>query len=176
MTTSVLRTDHSRSDDVFFTIMSLVMLATVLYGFAHTYFMAGMVRAPLPSVLVHVHGVAFTAWILLFLVQTVLIGARKVRLHRTLGWAGAGLAMAMMVLGVLATNAALRRGVVPPGFTVPVYFLLNNGQVIVFAAMVAWGVAVRYNKPVHKRLMLLATLGIMGPAIARWPIVQTHAN
>ena len=28
----------------------------------------------------------------------------------------------------------------------------------------------RYNRPIHKRLMLLATLAIMGPAISRWPL------
>jgi hypothetical protein len=150
--------------------MALVMLGTVLFGFAHTYFLAGMVMAPLPSLLVHIHGAAFTAWILLFLVQTVLISAGKVRLHRTLGWVGAFLAAAMLALGVSATIAAVRRGVTPPGFTMGSFLLLNNFEVILFAAVVAWGVAVRYNRPVHKRLMLLATLDLMGPAISRWPL------
>jgi hypothetical protein len=168
--TATARPVRSRTDDIFFTLMSLVMLGTVLFGFAHTYFLAGMVMAPLPSVLVHVHGAAFTCWILLFLVQTVLIGNGKVRLHRTLGWAGAFLAAAMMVLGLLATSAAIRRGITPPGFTTPSFLLLNDSEVIVFAALVAWAVAVRYDKPIHKRLMLLATLVLMGPAISRWPL------
>ena len=173
MVNAVARPVRSRTDDVFFTVMSLVMLGTVLYGFAQTYFLAGMVRAHLPSVLVHVHGAVFTAWILLFVVQTVLIDMKKIKLHRMLGWVGAGLAAAMLVLGVMATSALLRRGITPPGFTPPQFLVLNDFEILLFAGLVAWGVSVRYNKPIHKRLMLLATLDIMGPAISRWPIVQT---
>ena len=173
MVNAVARPVRSRTDDVFFTVMSLVMLGTVLYGFAQTYFLAGMVRAHLPSVLVHVHGAVFTAWILLFVVQTVLIDMKKIKLHRMLGWVGAGLAAAMLVLGVMVTSALLRRGITPPGFTPPQFLVLNDFEILLFAGLVAWGVSVRYNKPIHKRLMLLATLDIMGPAISRWPIVQT---
>jgi hypothetical protein len=174
MATLVARPVRSRTDDVFFTVMSLVMLGTVVYGFAQTYFLAGMVRAKLPSVLVHVHGAAFTCWILLFVVQCVLIDMKKIKLHRTLGWVGAFLAAAMLVLGVWATFAMLRRGVTVPGFTPGQFLVLNNVEIVLFAGLVAWGVSERYNKPIHKRLMLLATLDIMGPAISRWPIVQTR--
>jgi len=170
----IVRPVRSRTDDIFFTIMSLVMLATVLFGFAHTYFLAGMILAPLPSVLVHIHGAVFSTWILLFLIQTTLISVGKVRLHRTLGWVGAFLAAAMLVLGVLATYAEVRRGVTVPGFTVPAHFATNDLEVILFAALVAWGIAMRYNPPIHKRLMLFATLSLMGPAIARWPLQIMH--
>ena len=39
---------HLRSDDVFFFSMAVVAALTVLVGFARTYFLAGMMRAPLP--------------------------------------------------------------------------------------------------------------------------------
>jgi hypothetical protein len=174
MANLIARPVRSRTDDIFFTIMSVVMLATVLFGFARTYFLAGMIRAPLPSILVHIHGAVFSSWILLFLIQTTLISVGNVRLHRKLGWVGAFLAAAMLVLGVLATCAAVRRGVTGAGFTLPLFFVLNNLEVILFAALVAWGIAVRYNRPIHKRLMLLATLALMGPAIGRWPLQFMH--
>jgi uncharacterized membrane protein YqgA involved in biofilm formation len=56
--------------------------------------------------------------------------------------------------------------VTPPGFMLPVSFALNNLQVILFAALVGWAIAVRYDRPIHKRLMLIATLGSMAPAIS----------
>ena len=169
MATLTARPVRSRTDDIFFGVMSLVMLGTVFFGFGHTYFLVGMFRIPM-SLLVHIHGAAFSCWILLFLVQTVLISVGKVRLHRTLGWVGAFLAGAILVRGVLTTLGAVRRGFTLPGFSISVFFLLNCLEVILFAVLVAWGVAMRYNRPIHKRLMLLATLAIMGPAISRWPL------
>ncbi len=42
--------------------MAVVSLIAVFVGFARTYFLAGMFRAPLPNLLVHIHGAAFTLW------------------------------------------------------------------------------------------------------------------
>jgi len=41
----------------FFVGMSLLLLATVLVGFAKSYFLAGLIRAPLPNWLIHLHAV-----------------------------------------------------------------------------------------------------------------------
>ena len=46
--------------------------------------------------LVHVHAALFTAWVLLFVVQTAFIAQRRITLHRKLGIAGAVLAAAMV--------------------------------------------------------------------------------
>src|SRR5436190_9714542 len=45
--------------------MALLMLATVFLGFARSYFLAGVFNAPLPNWLIHLHGAAFSSWILL---------------------------------------------------------------------------------------------------------------
>src|SRR5271168_1626761 len=88
-------------DRMFFSGMILLLWATVLFGFAKTYFMAGMIAAPLPNRLVHVHGAVFTLWMVLLLVQEVLIAGRKITWHKQLGLAGFGLSVAMLVMGVL---------------------------------------------------------------------------
>ena len=103
-----VRTPNRAWDRMFFSAMALLVLASVLYGFARTYFLAGMVAAPLPNRLIHVHGAAFTLWIVLLIVQTALISARRVRVHMTLGMGGFGLAVAMVGLGVFAAADALR--------------------------------------------------------------------
>ena len=99
---SVPRRVNRGGERMFFSGMTLLMTGTVVLGFWPTYFGAGMLTAPLPSTLVHVHGAAFTVWMILLLVQVALISAKKVKVHRTLGMAGFGLAVAMVVLGVLA--------------------------------------------------------------------------
>jgi hypothetical protein len=39
----------------------------------------------------------------------------------------------------------------------------------VFAVLIAWAMIVRRIPAAHKRLMILGTMGILGPAINRWP-------
>src|SRR5437763_7985370 len=104
-----------RSDDVFFSGMALLILATVLVGFARTYFLAGVFRAPLPSVIVHIHGAVFSSWILLLIAQISLVSAGRVDIHRRLGLVGFGLASLMIVMGILAASISLARAFAPPG-------------------------------------------------------------
>jgi hypothetical protein len=99
-----------RFDHVFFTSMALVMLVTFFVGFAHTYYLAGLFRAPLPSRIIHIHGAVFSCWILLLVAQTSLVSAGRVDIHRRLGVAGFFLGCLMMVLGVVAATDALARG------------------------------------------------------------------
>jgi hypothetical protein len=49
-----------------------------------------------------VHGLLFTAWVLLFLLQAMLVATRRVKLHMRLGIAGAALPAVMVVVGVAA--------------------------------------------------------------------------
>jgi len=98
-----------RPDDLFFSGMAVVSLLAVLVGFARTYFLAGIFRAPLPNLLVHIHGAAFTLWIVLFVCQIGLVSVRRVALHRRIGLIGFVLAMVMIALGVLTASDRLAR-------------------------------------------------------------------
>ena len=163
-------------DRVFFSGMSLVMLGTVLFGFAKTYFLAGMVRAPLPNVLIHIHGAAFTLWIALLLVQTALIATRNVRVHRVLGLWGFGLAATMIVLGLLAAVDQLRRGGGPPSVDPKTFFIIPLSDIALFALFVYFAYRSRSKPEAHKRLILIATIVLVDAAVARWPIaiLQEH--
>jgi hypothetical protein len=97
----------------FFSISALLMLATVFAGFAQTYYLAGVFRAPLPNLTIHVHGAAFTWWILLLVTQTSLVAIEWVDIYRRLGIARFLLACAMVVLEVMATTDSLVRGAGP---------------------------------------------------------------
>jgi hypothetical protein len=96
---------------VFFSGMAVLLCVCVYIGFSPTYFQAGMLRAPLPSPILHVHGAVFTLWMLLFLVQATLISAHRVKWHRSLGTVAFCLPPIMIVLGVIAALDALHRGV-----------------------------------------------------------------
>jgi hypothetical protein len=92
-----------RYDRQFFMAMVILLEAVVAIGFAPTYYMAGVFRAPLPSLIVHLHGAIFSSWMILLFMQTVLVSAKRIKLHRTLGLAGFLLACLMPVIAVLTT-------------------------------------------------------------------------
>src|SRR6201986_4304209 len=108
-----------RYDRVFFPIMSVLILGAVFIGFARTYYLAGLIHAPLPSWIIHVHGAIFSTWIILLCIQTGLVSARRVDLHKKLGLFAFGVSCVMVIFGLLAARDALVRGFVPPGFPLP---------------------------------------------------------
>src|SRR5215813_1818890 len=63
MTTTVLEARTKRLDHYFFPGMALLILATVFLGFAQSYYLAGMFRAPLPNSLTPAWQV-FATWTL----------------------------------------------------------------------------------------------------------------
>jgi hypothetical protein len=175
MATMVTRPAMKRADDVFFTTLSILILLVVVTGFAPSYFLKGAVFAPLPSVLVHLHGAVFSSWIILFTVQSSLVASGNVRLHRKLGVLGGVIAGLMVVLGVLTPFGTLRRGAELPSFFTPASFLIDNViGILVFGAFVAVALWKRNNKKVHKRLLLIANIILLPPALSRIHWVQHH--
>jgi hypothetical protein len=163
-------------DRRFFTGMALAILLAVFVGFAPSFYLKvifgapGVSGAPILSPLMHVHGFVFTCWILVFLVQTRLIAGRRLAVHRRLGYAAAGLAVAMIVLGVMAAVDAGRRGAAPPGGPPPLAFMIVPfTDMVIFTILVGSGMWFRHRGDIHKRLMLVSTIALITAPIARWP-------
>ena len=156
------------ADRVFFSVMPFVMLAMVLYGFARTYFLVGMVAAPLPNKLIHIHGAAFTSWMILLIVQTGLVSTKHVKWHMGLGLYGFALAVAMVVLGTLAAVDAMRRGETVLGLDPQTFFVIPVTGMVLFGTLVFFAFKLRRHTEAHKRLILMATMALMDAAIGRW--------
>jgi hypothetical protein len=180
MATAVFEPRESRLDRYFFPGFALLMLATVFLGFARSYFLAGMFKAPLPNWLIHLHGAAFTSWILLLITQTSLVAANRVDVHRKLGLVGFGLACLMVILGTLAATDSLRRtfGAKGPAaeMNAKTFYIIPLTDMLIFGTLVFLAFRARSNPPAHKRLVLVATTALMLAAVARWPIpfIQHH--
>jgi len=166
------------SDDLFFSGMAVVSLIVVFAGFARTYFLAGMFRAPLPNLLVHIHGAAFTLWIVLFISQISLVALRRVDLHRRLGLLGFGLAALMIVLGVLTASDRLARNGAHPGADtvegVRAFYAIPIADILMFSTFVYFGYRHRSHPGTHKRLMLFATLSLLDAGFDRWPVFDPY--
>jgi hypothetical protein len=150
------------------------MLATVFLGFAHTYYLAGVFQAPLPSVIIHVHGAAFSCWILLLITQTSLVSAGRVDIHRRLGIAGFLLACVMVILGVMAATDSLLGNRGPVGRDPKFFYIIPLTDMLIFATLVFFAFRARSNPSAHKRLILVATIALLIAAIARWPFAIVH--
>jgi hypothetical protein len=175
-TPTVSRLPGNRYDHFFFSGMALLLLLTVLVGFAPTYYLAGVFHAPLPSVIIHIHGAVFSCWILLLVTQTSLVGAGRVDVHRRLGIAGFLLACAMVILGVMAgTDTLLRNGGLP-GRDPKAFYIVPLTDMVMFAILIFSAFRARFTPAVHKRLILIATIGLSVAAIARWPLALVHRN
>lgn len=160
----------------FYTGMAILMLATVLLGFSRTFFLkpwfpeAAHLAPPEPYFF-YVHGVFFTAWILLLVVQPLLIANRRVDLHRRVGWFGAGLAVAVVVVGAVGALIAAAR---PGGYIgVPVpplqFLAIPFSGLVSFSLFVVLAITQRRDPQRHKRYMLLAMIGLLDAAVVRFP-------
>jgi hypothetical protein len=163
-----MRPPGRRREDVFFLLIVGAILVTNFIGFARTYYMAGLFRAPLPSFLVHLHGALFSSWLLLLMIQTVLVSVGKVRLHRALGVVGGVIAAMMLIVAPLTLAAALRRHAFATEGGAAFLMMADIEGIVLFATFVAVGLFKRNNFVVHKRLMIFATIAILGPALSRW--------
>jgi hypothetical protein len=157
-------------DRLFFGGMALAIALTIFAGFARTYYLKDVFGSPALSPLAHLHGLLFTSWILLFAVQTTLISAGRPDIHRKTGVAGALLAVAMGVVGLLVATGLARRGVDPSGRGQPLQFMaIPLFDLLVFGALVGLALYWRSRRQVHKRLMLLGTIALLPPALFRIP-------
>jgi hypothetical protein len=154
---------------VFYSGMAVLLCICVYIGFSPTYFQAGMVRAPLPSPILHVHGAVFTLWMLLFVVQATLISARRVKWHRSFGIVAFCFPPIMIVLGVMAAIDALHRGVKIGPLDPAVSAAIPLIGITCFAIVIYASWRARRRPDAHKRLILIATMGLVAAAFGRFP-------
>src|SRR3981081_2746138 len=106
---------------------------------------------------------------LLFVVPPALRSARRVKWHRSFGTVAFCLPPIMIVLGVIAAIDALHRGVkigpLAPAVSAAIPLIGIIGFTIVIYA--SW--RARRRPDAHKRLILIATMGLVAAAFGRFP-------
>ena len=160
------------TERVFYLTMSIALFATVFAGFARSFYLHFLFPAfprP-PETIFYIKGLIFTAWCVLLVVQASLILADRRTLHRKLGVAGVGVAIAMVVTGVYGTLVAAARMPGGPVAVMPLSFLIIPlTDMVLFAILVAFGVVHRSSPQTHKRIMLIATIGLIVAGVTRLP-------
>ena len=159
-----MRPSVTLPDRLFFSLAGLWFVTLTFVGFSPTFYFRALPE-PLPTHQI-VHGVVYSTWIVLFLVQALLISTHRVRWHVRLGAASAFLLILMIPVGfhvVLVKTAAGFKSVDEAGFNLTG---LTLGFTFAFA-----GLANRRRPSVHKRLMLFATMMLTVAAADRVALV-----
>jgi hypothetical protein len=166
-----------RRERWFYISMAIAAVITVFAGFAPTYYLRPYFNtAPLVPLL-HLHGLVFTSWLALFLIQTTLVAAHRTDIHRRLGILGGVIATLMILIGTTTAVIRASQGATPvPGVSPLSFLVIPLGDMFVFAILVGAGFYYRRRADVHKRLMLLATVSILAAAIARLPFAIMQAG
>ena len=160
----------ARGERPMYTTAALVAALVMFAGFAPSYYLKSLAGTPELTTLKHFHGVVMTAWFVLFFVQARLVATGRTATHRQLGVAGIFLAALVVATGMTLAIATLRSGVSPvPGIPAHVFLVLPVGEMVSFAVLFAAAIALRRRGAWHKRLMLLASVAMISPAIARLP-------
>jgi hypothetical protein len=123
-------------------------------------------ETPPAPIVVHVHAVVFSGWLLLLTAQVLLVLRERVPWHRKLGWVAAGWACLMGVLGPWAAMASKAVELHGPRYNPP-FLAINFVEMAGFIALLGWGIALRRNPAAHKRMMILATVSLAGPGFSR---------
>ena len=160
--------DDTYHDSWFFSAAALTLAVFVAIGFAPSFYARGwyMPGASLPA-LVQAHGIIGTAWVLLFVVQTLLVARARVQWHRRAGVLGGVLTLAFVVTGTLVIASFERTHGAEPRAVLHAHLFTNAAPLAAFGLLAAAGIWQRRVAARHKRLMLLAAVVLLPPAIGR---------
>ncbi|HZF95542.1 MAG TPA: hypothetical protein VEZ20_11810 [Allosphingosinicella sp.] len=175
-TESVRKTRESLlAERAFYLSMMAAIFLLVVWGFAPSFFLRSWLTPP-PTYIDRpdwmswtfiAHGLLATGWLILFAVQTVLIGRKQLRLHKATGQSAYPLYLANIATGAFVGLLGARYGFHSVPFD-SITFSALPWMVIAAFAILGWaGLNERRDPQRHKRLMLLATITLADAGIAR---------
>lgn len=152
----------------FYPAIAVALAVFTIVAFSRTYYLRFLSDLAPMTLLVHLHGLVFTAWLVLFVAQTRLVAAHRVDLHMKLGIAGVVLAVLIVLVSVatVAANSAIPR-VRPSGLTPSQFTAVGLTSTSLFAVFVALGIAWRRRATLHRRFMVLAMIAVLSPPTSR---------
>lgn len=149
-----------------------VLLAVVLVGFARSFYLRDLFLRNALDLPLQLHGVALTGWFGLVFLQAAVMATGRRHLHRRLAWLAAPI-LAAVVATSLFINTRLARSLGSARDPENMFVWGNYMSLVAFVGLVAAALMLRRRPDTHRRLMLMASIAIVGPAFARlsfWPV------
>jgi hypothetical protein len=163
--TGSISSSRGQSDRRFYRGIAWIIGVLVTAVFSKAVILNHFEPGALSSPLVQAHAFVFSSWIVLFVVQANLISAKRPDIHRKLGAIGVILICAIVLLSVVSAFRVFALGM-------ELYFFANpHIEVIVFVMLTVPAFIFRRNAELHKRLVLLGTISLIGAATAHLPFI-----
>jgi hypothetical protein len=160
--------------------MSSALLLIVLAGFTPTLYLRAFFNVPEIPVSVFVHGIVLTAWFVGFFLQTAFVAAHRTDIHRRVGGVLAGLGVVVLITSTAVTlNFVPRRRALGADIEAGMarfssIVWVDFAALLAFAVFLSTAIALHHRPEMHKRLMLLSSISLVSPALARiflrWPV------
>lgn len=163
-------------DKYFYFAMSLLFAAIVVAGFSRTV-NQNLFHPALPRpFLLWIHAAAFTLWIVFFILQSALVRVRKVKVHRLLGWFGAGLAVVMVALGftIAILMGRFDKHVLHIA-DANTFLSVPFGDMLIFSVLVGLAIYWRRKPEYHRRLLFLSTCALLDAPFGRFDYLFNHS-
>lgn len=162
---------------LFFLVMTVVIGALTLTGFTVNIALGRV--TPHPPLIYYIHASAYTGWLGLCVVQSLVIYRNDVKLHRTLGMIALAWLPVMVALAVVMTIASIRLKGGPPVVGPSEFLFVDTMHAIGFAALTGVAIAMWRKTDWHRRLMLCALASVGSPGLGRLlvpaPLVVPYA-
>lgn len=153
----------------FYFLWACLMAVVVLVGFGPK-FGPRVLNSPNPiSPALHFHIAVFTAWIVLLIVQSGLVQAGKVALHRKLGLASAIFGIAIPIVGVWVAFDSAHHRMVPGKSNAESFLLVPLSDMVFFSVLFGLAILWRKKPELHRRLMVMVSGTLVVAALARFP-------
>ena len=146
---------------IFIISFNLLFIAIIFWGFSKTFFLRNDYSDQDLPLLHSIHGISWSAWFLVFLLQVFLIITRKTSLHKKIGWTGLFIASVVTLFSFIVifndNEAQQSKG----------FLLMQLLTGSMYMGFVIGGILWRKKPVYHSRLMILACIPPLLPALSR---------
>jgi len=156
---------HRRDRTMITTIVVTVWLAIVL-GFGIDMVRRAHSGALHFALIVHLHVLAYTGWLVLLAAQVWLVRTRRLAMHKRLGWAALVLLPAMLILGPATAYYGVVDNPYMPDKWIS-WLSVNYTNAVGSIVLLTAGFLMRRNPAAHKRLMVMGTIAVTEPGFSR---------
>ncbi|KCZ60932.1 hypothetical protein [Hyphomonas chukchiensis] len=157
----------------FYVWMAGACLAIAVLGFAPTYALPLATGKFFGPPLIHVHAAILYTWMIYFFVQSSLVARGQVLAHRTWGMLGISIVTAMVFMTLTVSAIQIAQASLPGqpeglAHNMRAFKWISVGGMLFIATVFTLAIVSLRKPEVHKRLIVLMTISMLGAPIARW--------
>jgi hypothetical protein len=162
---------------LFFVLFSLALVTLVVTAFRRTLFATIALHTFVEPWFVYVHGALLLSWFGLLIIQSAFAASGYVSIHRRVGLYGMLVVPLIGLSTIQVVVFAARRDASDGSANEPITNLFGELlDVALFMGLAATAFILRRHPQTHKRLVLIATLVVIGAAVGRIPMLGEYPN